>query len=136
MTTKILCLAVTCVTLAAAAPAHAQGKEYCFQLSLDGKAWSRTPELLCVAPATGQEHVITLRTGLKRDEVARFNFALLSRARCIDCNRDVFGPAGPANSVFNTLKIVFDGKRDANKPSNESGTVSIGKTTLFYRTAK
>jgi hypothetical protein len=108
----------------------------CFELSPDGKAWSRTPELLCVG--SGDKNVaITLKTGMPPNiaEVAVFHLDLTARVRCIDCNKDVFSLSNPTNSVFNALKISFDGKRDV-KAGTETGAVSIGKTKFRYRAVK
>jgi hypothetical protein len=107
----------------------------CFELSKDGKSWSRTPELLCVG--SGDKNVeITLKTGLPTPiEVATFHFDLKSRVRCIDCNKDEFALTNAENSIFNTLAIKFDGKRDV-KAGTETGSVSIGKTSFHYRRTK
>jgi hypothetical protein len=118
----------------AAAPALAD--QSCYQLSSDGKGWHKTAELLCVEKGSEAAHTITLKLGPPNEvQVARFDLALLNRARCIDCNEDVFGLANPENSVFNGLKIVFKGKRDVKK-GEESGTVAIGKTQFRYRLVK
>lgn len=104
----------------------------CFQLSRDGKAWSRTPERLCIGPGTTNVE-IKLQTGMPTaTDVATFRFDLKTRAKCIDCNKDVFALLNPENSVFNTLAITFDGKRDV-KAGTEAGTLTIGKTKFFYR---
>lgn len=115
------------VTVAAPAPP----RPVCFQLSRDGKAWSRTPEQLCVVAAADNKYKITLQTGLKPVEIAAFTLDLKKRVRCADCNMDVFGVASGA-SAFHALEIKFDGKRDL-KTMIESGTVAIGKTTFHYR---
>lgn len=108
-------------------------KPVCFELSRDGNLWSRTPELLCV-DEDNQKAKITLETGLfNRQVVAEFRLDLLVRARCIDCNKDVFGLANPSNSIFNTLKIEFDGEGMINE---QEGTVSIGENLFFYRSFK
>jgi len=108
--------------------------EACYQVSPDGVRWSRTPETLCVSVGQDERAVITLKSGLpfRSQEVARFNLTLLLRARCMDCNKDVFGVANPENSTFNALSIKFDGLRDLST-GEESGKVSIGETTLYYR---
>jgi hypothetical protein len=105
----------------------------CFELSKDGKAWSRTPEQLCVG--TGDKAVeIKLQTGMPTaTTVATFTLDLKTRAKCIDCNKDVFALTNPENSVFNQLSITFNGKRDVKNPGTESGTLTIGKTKFFYR---
>ena len=108
----------------------------CYELSADGKAWSRTPELLCV-DGKDKAATITLKTGMPPNptEVAVFHLDLTARVRCIDCNKDVYGLANPSNSVFNALSIRFDGKRDL-KAGTETGAVSIGKTKFRYRLVK
>jgi len=108
----------------------------CFELSTDGKAWSKTPETLCVAE--GDKNVaITLKSGMPPTptEVAVFHLDLKNRVRCADCNKDVFALTNPSNSVFNALQISFDGKRDL-KAGTETGAVTIGKTKFRYRLAK
>lgn len=105
----------------------------CFELSKDGKAWSKTTEQLCIG--AGDKAVeIKLQTGMPSPQtVATFTLDLTARARCIDCNKDVFSLSNPSNSVFNQLSIKFDGKRTAKSPAVESGTVLIGATKFFYR---
>lgn len=105
----------------------------CFELSKDGKLWSRTPEMLCVG--SGDKAVeIKLTTGMPTPTtVATFTLDLKTRVKCIDCNKDVFALTNPENSVFNQLSITFNGKRNAKNPGTESGTVTIGKTKFYYR---
>jgi len=109
--------------------------EQCYQVSATKDAWSRTPELLCVdGDIQANNFALTLKSGLPFNQttVATFNLNLLQRARCMDCNQDVFGLANPSNSSFNALSIQFNGKRDMTT-MKEEGTVSIGATTLYYR---
>ncbi len=108
--------------------------ETCFEVSRDGKSWSKTPELLCVSQIKDAQYTLTLKTGIpgSQQEVATFHLDLLSRVKCIDCNKDTFGLANPTNSVFNTLQVKFDGKRDV-KTMQETGTVKLGATVLHYR---
>lgn len=108
----------------------------CYELTAPGKAWSRTPELLCV-DGKDKAATITLKTGMPPNptEVAVFHLDLTGRVRCIDCNKDVYSLANPSNSVFNALQISFDGKRDV-KAGTETGTLSIGKTKFKYRLVK
>lgn len=119
-------------------------KTLCYDLSRDGKAWSKTPETLCVTEETlvttnGLTATITLKTGMpeiNEKTVAVFNYGLLSRARCFDCNEDVFGVLNPENSLFNTLQISFEGKREFKAGYNgcvESGTLKIGETQFYYK---
>lgn len=120
------------VVVAPPQPSPAQ----CFELSKDGKAWSKTPELLCVGD--GDKNVeIKLTTGMPPTptEVAVFHLDLKARVRCADCNKDVFALTNPENSIFNQLQISFTGKRDL-KAGTETGTLTIGKTKFFYRKAK
>ena len=111
----------------------------CFQLEAKAKDLSKEPQLLCVEPvgSTGNSYTLRLSTGIpgSATEVAVFNFQLQSRARCIDCNMDVFALANPSNSVFNKLSIVFRGKRDV-ATGSESGTVKVGATQFYYRAVK
>ncbi len=107
----------------------------CYQVSISENVWSRTPETLCINK-TGSEDFfqIKLNSGLSFEQqtVATFNLNLLERARCMDCNQDVYGLANPSNSSFNALSIRFNGKRDM-ESMKEEGTVSIGETKFFYR---
>ena len=109
--------------------------ETCYQVSAVEGAWSRTPENLCVAQVDADSPaVITLKSGLFFDEriVAVYNLDLLQRAKCLDCNQDVFGLVDPSNSSFNQLTIRFDGTRDITT-MKEEGAVYIGATKLFYQ---
>lgn len=112
-------------------------QETCYQVSADGRAWSRTPESLCVLETGENRYALTLKAGLPfaEQEIARFSLNLLQRARCGDCNSDVYGVANPSNSTFNTLAVRFNGKVQIGPADGrvESGTVSIGNTTLHYR---
>lgn len=108
----------------------------CYQVSPDGRSWSRTPELLCISTvnARGDEVEISLKTGMSfaQQTIATFNYSLLSAARCIDCNQNVYGISNPSNSTFNQLSIRFNGKRDI-QTGKETGVVLIGGTKMFYR---
>jgi hypothetical protein len=106
----------------------------CFELSSNGKTWSRTPERLCVG--SGDKNVeIKLQTGMPTPvTVAVFHLDLKTRVKCVDCNKDVFALTNPENSVFNALALSFNGKRDV-KAGTETGTLTIGKTKFFYRKA-
>jgi hypothetical protein len=109
--------------------------EQCYQVSANEVDWSRTPEVLCVdGDVQKNEFAITLKSGLPFDEtvVATFNLNLLQRARCLDCNSDVYGLANPSNATFNLLSIKFNGIRNLGT-GKEEGTVSIGATKLLYR---
>lgn len=129
---KIFALLVVSMGMSTAAFA---AQEVCYQVSANGTTWSRTPESLCLLETGDREYSITLKSGLSvsEQEVAKFNMTLLQQARCIDCNANVYGVANPSNSVFNALSIRFNGKVNAST-REESGTVSIGQTKLFYRT--
>lgn len=114
-------------------PATPPSSETCFELSADGNAWSKTPEVLCVG--AGSKHVVlSLLTGLPtgRATVATFHLDLTSRVKCAECNQDQFALANPSNSVFNALAIKFEGKRDL-QAGTETGVVSIGSTSFHYR---
>jgi len=118
----------------AVAPVPPPSGDACFELSPNGKTWSRTPERLCIG--SGDKNVaIRLTTGMPTaTEVAVFHLDRKERARCLDCNKDVYALLNPENSVFNALAITFNGKRDV-KAGTESGTLTIGKTKFFYRKA-
>jgi len=109
--------------------------EECYQVSAVKDVWSKTPEVLCVdGDIQKNEFTLTLKSGLSSNEisVATFNLNLLQRAKCIDCNADIFGLANPSNSSFNALSVKFNGKRDI-QTMKEEGTVSIGATKFYYR---
>jgi len=109
-------------------------QETCYQVSPNGTAWSRTPESLCITETGDREVAITLKTGaFHEQEIAKFNLTLLQQARCRDCNANMYGVANPSNSTFNAFAIRFNGKMNVST-REEAGTVSIGQTTLFYRT--
>ena len=110
--------------------------EQCYQLSENGSIFSKTPELLCVNDLGGvpPAYEITLKTGFPtQTTLVTFNFDLLQRAKCLDCNADIYGVANPSNSIFNNLQIKFDGQREVFGDHSESGTVEIGSNRFFYR---
>jgi hypothetical protein len=111
--------------------------EQCFDISTVKDSWSRGSETLCVDGNLPSDlFTITLKTGtyLHEATIATFNLSLLSRVRCFGCNKDVFGVAVPSNSAFNSLEIKFDGTVDQTT-AKESGTVTIGLNSFYYRTA-
>lgn len=112
----------------------ALANDTCFELSRDARTWSKTPELLCVSNVKDADYTLSLKTGMPgaQQEVLTLHFNLLTRARCIDCNKDVFGVANPSNSIANVLEVQFDGKRDP-KTMLETGTVKIGANHFAYR---
>ena len=132
---KVLTISTVLAALLAVGPVRAaQSEEFCYTVSTSPDFESKTPELLCLAgDIETNEFTISLKTGLpwSQKTVAIFNFNFLSGVKCIDCNKNVFGVANPENSTFNTLSIAFDGTRDM-KTMKEKGTVTIGKTKLFY----
>ena len=68
--------------------------------------------------------------------VATFDLELLQRVRSLNENKDVYGLSNPSNSIFNTLKVVFDGVRPemtAGGSRQEDGKVFVGKNKFFYR---
>lgn len=118
-----------------ATQASAFAAEQCFQVTTVKDAWSRTPELLCIDENEGKnEYALSLKSGLSFNQqtIAIFSLNLLQRARCMDCNQDIYGVSNPSNSSFNKLAIRFDGKRDR-ETMREEGTVFIGETKFFYR---
>lgn len=124
-----------------ASPIMAQ-ESICYELSSDGQTWSRTAEVLCVATTRNDEtgrYDLTLAIDDlgQKQVVATFSLDMIRRLRCIDCNGDVFGLKSPSNSVFNSLKITFNGRRElVDGVGVETGTVKIGKNKFFYRTAQ
>jgi hypothetical protein len=107
-----------------AAPAFAS--ERCFELSRR-PAFDRLAGVLCVDDDALPRATVTLKS---TDTVATLKLELTERVRCLDCNRDVFAPA---SRDFDFLAVRFDGKRS---DGLESGTVSIGRERLFYRSAR
>ena len=109
----------------------------CYQVSATADQYSRTPELLCIAPrAQGDgQFDLVMKSGLDGKEIARFSLALLEASAQRTKNKDHFGVSSPESSTFNTLAIRFDGVRDVNN-GDERGSVLIGKTKLFYRSAR
>ena len=65
----------------------AKSTSSCFELSSDGKLWSRTPEVLCISPApkTGTSYTLSLRTGIpgSQIEIATYHFDLLKRVHAL-----------------------------------------------------
>ena len=120
--------------LVVAMPTAVFADESCYQLSADGKSWSKTPELLCVAKVKDADYSLAVRTGLAAmaQELVTMRLALVNRVKCLDCNQDVFGVANPSNSVVNALQVKFNGTRDV-KTGLEKGTVAIGGAKLHYR---
>jgi hypothetical protein len=114
--------------------AAAQAAPRCYQLSVDGEVFSRTPEVLCVDEDAGRgAATITLETGMIRTTIATFQLDLLERARCIECNADRFGILNPSNSIFNELSVKFDGQRTFGEDAGETGTLTIGVNEFHYR---
>ncbi len=119
--------------------------ESCYQVTSVKNSWSRTPELLCVNETAKEnefknEYKIILKSGMSSNQsiIASFNLSLTNRARCLDCNQDVYSVANPENSSFNSLSIKFNGYRKFNEDgamekSVESGVVSIGANKFYYR---
>ena len=115
-------------------PSEAEGSaDNCYHLAAQRDAWSRTPELLCVSAGEGERYRLSVKTGIPLREVARFDLPLLERARCIDCNKDRFG-VPETGSAIGQLTVQFDGKRDT-RAGREWGTVQLGSTRLYYRSA-
>jgi hypothetical protein len=126
---KILFASALCLVSTAAF-----ADDSCFELSKDGKTWSKTPELLCVSQVKDADYTLSLKTGMpgSQQEVVTLHLNLTLRAKCIDCNKDTFALANPTNSIINQLSVTFDGKRDA-KTMEEKGSLKIGATKFFYR---
>jgi hypothetical protein len=119
----------------ASTSALAAGNEICYELSNVRDSWSRTPQVLCkTGPNSNDKYEFSLehRNIGGREVVATFEFNNILAARCLDCNRNVYGIRNPSNSVFNALKISFSGKRDI-RAGTESGAITIGDTKFFYR---
>lgn len=114
----------------------------CYTLSKDGESFSNTPEELCLKPGQENEpYSITLESGLPFNGkvVATFTLDRLDNKGDFGTgqnsirNVQVFGLSNPENSIFNELKIKFDGNVMTTESPKDSGKVSIGQTTFFYR---
>lgn len=124
---------ISILSIGTALASPGQSQETCYQLSKNGDEWSRTPELICIDPATSEStHKITLTTGLDRQVVATFDYSLLSTASSPLRNQHLYGIKNPSNSVFNSIAILFIGQIDP-QTGNESGILKMGKTIFFYR---
>lgn len=111
--------------------ASADQKQTCFQLGTAQGAFSQTPDVLCIVSPTAQNapYFINLSTG--KDVVAQYKMTIVQRARCADCNMDIYAVANRANSALGALTIRFNGKRDW-ETMQETGEVSIGGTVFRY----
>src|SRR5262245_50113434 len=79
---------IAAALLLLSASALADGKR-CYELSADGKSWSKTAETLCVTDEADKRVTVTLAVGMPTpSEVAVFHLDLLQRVRCMDCNKD------------------------------------------------
>lgn len=107
--------------------------EGCYELAAAAGKFSQIPTTLCAAPVQGIEYRLTLRHGPLGSQrvVAQFDYVLLERARCKDCNKDVYGSASD-DQVTALLKIKFNGLIDG-KTGVERGRVTIGTSQFFYR---
>lgn len=114
-------------------PSDTRTSETCYVVSLNRETESRTPERLCITTDyANKTYTVNLKTGFPElKTVASFQYDLLKRARCRDCNEDVYGIKNPSNSSFNALAVEFHGK--VSPDFREVGTVKIGATEFFYR---
>lgn len=105
----------------------------CYELAATKGQFPRTPTELCVEQPSHGTYVLTIRQGLPMNRVTlvQFNASLLSRARCIDCNKDIFGSAIDA-AEGNLLKIKFNGVVNV-KADSETGTVTVAGAKFYYR---
>ena len=123
---------------------QAFGIKKCYDLSKDGKNWSRTPEQICLTnPLHNLEPLktkIDLIHGLfKKKTVATFNLDLIESLRYGPQSFGmIYGVENPNNSIFNELKIEFKGQTQINEDgtSSEVGTVLIGKNKFHYKNSK
>ncbi len=109
------------------------GSETCYQLSIDGQRWSRTPEYLCTVDMPhASSTTLVLKTSKYNQEriFATLNLNLLSRSRCMDCNGDVYGMVDSSGSIFNRFAVKFNGKKLFD--GSESGVVEIGDQVFYY----
>ncbi|MBX7117178.1 MAG: DUF4476 domain-containing protein [Myxococcaceae bacterium] len=103
----------------------AVARDRCFELSSRGN--SSNGKLCISEEASGR--LATAVLSENNVTVAKLTLALKLRARCLDCNADVFGPVSP--SVFGKIfEIRFEGKRAGGV---ETGTVRIGDQRYAYR---
>lgn len=105
--------------------------ENCFRLSMDGQTWSKTAEVICVNKSSTGKSEITLKvmSFFNQQVIARYELDLITQCKGLDCNNDSFGVSNPSNSIFNNLRIEFNGVRSSSK---EAGTVKIGANEFFY----
>ena len=113
----------------------ASASETCYQLSAKAGQFSRTPEVMCVNLADKGAAKITLKTGLMPKTIAVFNLDYLQGVKCLNCNQNLYGISNPSNSVFNELRVQFDGTYDPTA-KEETGTVKIGENLFYYRSLK
>ncbi len=113
----------------------------CYQLSADGKAWSKTPEALCVEHLENGKSLITLESGLPGSVTEISRYLLKRTAGIIGSYQYTVEDPAIENSVFNELSVRlnnalavrFKGYRDE-ETSLESGTLTVGPVRFHYRT--
>ncbi|MBK9071152.1 MAG: hypothetical protein IPL79_09160 [Myxococcales bacterium] len=107
----------------------------CYELAATKGQFPRTPTELCVEQPSHGAYVLTIRQGLPMNRVTlvQYSASLLLRARCIDCNKDIFGSAMDS-AEGNLLKIKFNGVVNV-KASSETGTVTVAGAKFYYRKA-
>lgn len=131
---KIMLFLILCTQASFAA-------ETCYQVSANKKFYAKTPELLCISEASLSHSPtsLTLKTGFTDiTTVVTLNLNLVQRAKCMDCNQDVYAIDNPSNSSFNILSVRFNGSKKQSVENGktvwkEEGTVNIGKNLLYYR---
>lgn len=115
------------VVLSCLLPVAASAHERCFELMGRGGYGGGHGRLCIIEREQGRQATAVLSEN--NVIVAQLELSLKSRARCIDCNVDVFAPVAP--SLFDKIfEIRFDGTRS---PALETGKVRIGDRKYFYR---
>lgn len=105
--------------------ATAWGSERCYELSAERSA--RAAGELCVDDSRAPDATLTIRSGSAK---ATLRVRLLTRVKCIDCNKDVFGSDG--RDDLSLFSVRFDGTRAGGR---EQGTVEIAGQRFAYRVA-
>ena len=125
---KVILMSAFCFSVAASG-------QTCFQLSKDGTAFAKTPELLCMEEVGDAKDSFTLETGLFAREVhVSYQLDLISQAECLACRVSSYAIRNPSNSTYSeSAQISFNGKVNIWDGAKESGTVTVAGKKYFYR---
>lgn len=131
-TLSLLLFALPLLLNSAIAADRVERYETCYELSQEGLEWSNIQSLLCIetvktSSSDGKyryDYVQRLKRG--GETIARFDLKLVLRARCIDCNADVYASFFPVGTALDNFEIQFNGSRS-------SGVVTIGQQAFNYQ---